>query len=495
LSATWPVATLALGRILFGAVMTISCLRFLVLGWVEDQYVTPKVHFPYYGFEWVQPLGEFGMYAVFIVMTGAALGILLGYQYRITSLTFALLFTYVELIDKTYYLNHYYFVSIAAFLFTLLPANVGWSIDALRRPSIRRDHVPRWTVDALKLQLALVYIHAGLAKISSEWLIDAMPLRIWLPAHDDLPLLGPFLTISWMPWVFSWAGMLFDCTIPFFLLSRRTRLVAWLAVLGFHVVTGMMFQIGVFPLVMIAMTLIFFSPEAHLRWLRRTTEHIPSNILREKSPGEFTSRQTVSGKTLPEKSPGEVTSPQTVSGITLPENSPGEVTSPQIVSGKILPENSPGEFVSPSYLVPAVLAIHFFLQLLIPWRFLLYPGNRLWTEQGYRFGWRVMLIEKAGTATFYVRDGKDGREGVVYNSDFLNAHQEKQMSMQPDMIVQFAGILRDHYRRQGMHDPHVRAEVWVTLNGAPSKLLVDPQRNLAAESDGLHHFDWILHHD
>ncbi|MEO0789772.1 MAG: HTTM domain-containing protein, partial [Bacteroidota bacterium] len=101
-------------------------------------------------------------------------------------------------------------------------------------------------------------------------------------------------------------------------------------------------------------------------------------------------------------------------------------------------------------------------------------------------------MEKAGTAIFYVKDGEDGREGSVINHQFLNAHQEKQMSMQPDMILQFAHYLEDYYAGRGMEDPMVRAEVWVTLNSRPAELLIDPNIDLTKQTDGWALKDWIL---
>lgn len=421
LDTPWPVSSLALARVLFGLMMTISCVRFISLGWIHEQYIAPKVHFPYMGFEWITPLPEVAMYGVFIAMTLAAICVMLGLFYRPASVLFFLAFTYVELLDKTYYLNHYYFVSLVALLFCFLPAHRAFSLDVVRRPTLRLDVVPRWTVDILKLQIALVYIFAGLAKINADWLLHAMPLSIWLPAHDDLPLIGPLLRLPWMAYAFSWAGMLFDCTVPFFLMHRRTRIYAYAAVVGFHVTTGMMFQIGVFPLVMIAMTLVFFDPVKGLA-RAKGSESIRVHQYR--------------------------------------------------------------------WATAVAAAVFVVVQVLVPLRHVLYSGDVFWNEEGYRFSWRVMLMEKAGHATFYVRDGNE-REGMIINGDFLNTHQEKQMSMQPDMVLQFAHILRDYYARQGMRDPHVRAEVWVTLNGRPSRLLVDPHVNLALEHEGLHQYAWV----
>ena len=391
------------------------------------------MHFPYQGLEWVVSLGSPGMYILFGIMTASAVGILLGAWYRISAVTFFLCFTYIELIDKTYYLNHYYFVSLAAFLFCLVPAHRMFSVDVWRKPTLRVTHVPRWTIDILKLQLGIVYFDAGIAKISSAWLIDAMPLRIWLPAQSDLPIIGPLMALWWLPWVFAWAGMVYDVTVPFALSWRRTRLLAYVAVIVFHIMTGLMFQIGVFPLVMIAMTLVFF--DDRLALLLRGSTH------------------SMSDKSL---------------------------EAPLRIEGR-----------KHSLALHGVLVVFFVLQVLIPWRYLLYPGELQWTEEGYRFSWRVMLMEKSGTATFTVEDGVTGRKGIVDNSAFLNAHQEKQMSMQPDMVLQFAHHLYAHYEELGMHDPKVTAEVWVTLNGAPSSLLVDPNRDLSEAPLSICAYDWI----
>jgi hypothetical protein len=101
-------------------------------------------------------------------------------------------------------------------------------------------------------------------------------------------------------------------------------------------------------------------------------------------------------------------------------------------------------------------------------------------------------MEKAGDATFYVKDRQTGREGVVVNREFLNAHQEKQMAMQPDMILHFAKVLKKHYIAQGMTNPHVRAEVYVTLNGRPSRLYIDSSIDLTRLRDDFSHKYWIL---
>ena len=426
--------------------MLFSTTRFVALGWVKDHFIDAQVNFKYYGFAWVQVAPPNMMYAIHGIMILAALGILLGAFYRISAILFFLTFVYTELIDITYYLNHYYFVSIIAFLLIFVPANRQFSIDAWRNPAIRASHVSALTINIFKLQLAIVYIFAGLIKINYDWLINALPLKIWIPANDTLPLIGWLMQYEATPYIFSWAGMLYDTTIVFWLLLPKTRPFAYFTVIVFHAITGMMFQIGVFPLVMIGATLIFFSE----KWHEKLYE---------------------------------------IFGMVTPPPTP-----PRTGEGSFSPEASVAPFWGGlgGVLGGAFLILFFIFQLLFPWRFLLYDGNMFWTEQGYRFGWRVMLMEKAGTATFYVKDAKTGREGAVLNTDFLCSHQEKQMAMQPDLILQYAHFLKKHYASLGVETPSVRAEIYVTLNGKPSKLLIDPNLDLTKIEDSWANKSWIL---
>ncbi len=436
------IAPLVTFRIVFGAVMVFSVLRFWSLGWIEDHFINTQITFKYFGFHWVQLLPPFWMYLLHALMLLGAIGITVGLWYRLSALLYFLTFTYVELIDLTYYLNHYYFVSITSFLLISVPANRRFSIDCLLNPTIRTHQTPFWTVAVFKLQIAIVYIYAGLAKINYDWLIRAMPLKIWAPANDALPLIGWLFKLKITPYLFSWIGMIYDTTIVFWLSWRKTRWLAYISVIIFHTLTGIMFQIGVFPIVMIGATWIFFSERFHERllgWLEKSFTKFRYNKILQPI-----------------------------------ENQSSKNTSRWLV---------------------ALLVLHFTFQILFPWRYLLYPGNLFWTEEGYRFSWRVMLMEKAGTATFYVKDSKTGREGVVDNGEFLRPHQEKQMAMQPDMILQFAHYLHQYYKTQGVHEPQVRVEAYVTLNAQPSRLLIDPNIDLTQITEDWKPKDWIIHYN
>jgi hypothetical protein len=421
----------------FGILMLTSVLRFISKGWVYDMYIRPKVFFPYYGFEWVKPVDAHMMYCIFILLALSALFITVGLFYRTSTVIFFILFTYVELIDKTNYLNHYYFVSIASFILIFLPAHRYFSLDVVRNKQLQSTHIPNYFILSIKLQVFIVYFFAGLAKINSDWLLHAQPLRIWLPAHSEMPIIGSYLTKEWVAYAFSWFGCIYDLVIPFLLFIPRFVKPAYVLVIIFHLATSLFFNIGMFPYIMIALTTIFFSENFHIRILERLRL-----ILRINKNEDIISTYTPSR--------------QTVKALSV------------------------------------LFIVHFTLQVLVPFRYLLYDGNLYWTEQGYRFSWRVMLMEKAGTAFFYVREKSTGKELEISNSDYLTPMQEKMMATQPDMMINYAHFLKQEFQHHGIKDPEIVVESYVTLNGKASRLIVDKTTDLSLEEDNMQPKNWIL---
>ena len=438
LTSQTSIAPLVVFRIIFGLMMFVSTLRFWSNGWIDALYVKPIHFFNYYGFEWVKPLSELGMYMVFLLLLVASLGIALGFFYRLASLLYFLLFTYVELIDVTNYLNHYYFISLIAFLLCILPANRSFSIDARRNPSLQLYTIPKIYILILKFQIGVVYFFAGIAKINYDWLFQAMPMSIWLQAKAHWPLIGNLFTEKWVAYSTSWIACVFDLLVVFCLLSKRFRVPAYFILVVFHVITGIMFPIGMFPWIMILVTLLFFPPEFH----QNIINLIQSKLKIKKAP--------------------------------------------QIIVNSLLLHGSKKKVLLSFFL------LYVSFQILFPFRYLCYPEKLFWTEQGYRFSWRVMLIEKAGSATFFVTDSSTGKRGEVDNSQFLTPTQEKMMATQPDLILQYAHILKQEVESRGLINPIINAEVYVTLNGSKSKLFIDPDVNLVELKDGWQPKNWIL---
>ena len=431
-------APLAVFRVLFGLMMLLSIIRFWSYGWIEKLYLQPEMSFSYFGFEWVKPIGGY-TYLIFILCALSAICVAVGFKYRISIILFFLSFTYIELMDKTTYLNHYYFISLLSFLMIFLPANAYYSLDARLDTARAFQKIPAWTINSIKLMLGIVYFYAGIAKINSDWLLDAMPLKIWLPAKFDIPIIGAFVHEEWLAYAFSWGGMLYDISIPFLLLYKRTRIYAFILVLIFHILTRVLFPIGMFPYIMIVSSLIFFDAGLHHKILRAIDKLVKL------------------GKS------------QFDNGLSMP-----------LWTG------------SRKRILSNVLIIFFVLQLAIPFRYLLYPGELFWTEEGYRFSWRVMLMEKSGYAQFKVVNGNNGKWFYVDNSEYLTPFQEKQMSFQPDFILEYAHFLKNHYTSLGEEDVEVYVDCHVSLNGRRSKRYIDPEVNLAAVKESFKHKTWIL---
>ncbi len=433
------IAPLVIFRIIFGAMMLLGTIRFIAKGWVNDLYIQPQLFFGYLGFEWVKPFPDFWMYVPFILIIISSINVILGFLYRFSAPILFLSFSYIELLDKSNYLNHYYFLSLMTFLLIFVPANRSFSLDVYFKRKKELKTVPQWTIGIFKFQLAIVYVFAGIAKLETDWLMNAQPLKIWLQAHREMPLFGSLLKEEWIAYLFSWFGCIYDLFIVFFLLFSKTRFIAYIFVVVFHFVTWFLLPIGIFPWVMIVSTLIFFSPQFHEKILSYFNWNNESKALKE----------------TPKR------------------------------NQKVI------RFLIVTYIV---------FQLLVPFRYALYPGNLFWNEEGFRFSWRVMLMHKEGTATFYVRDSKTKREIQVRNNEFLSKTQEDQMSTQPDMILQYAQFLKNKFsdslfvinnENYKIHDPSVHASIYVSVNGRPSQLFIDKKHDLSKIPYNLAHRNWL----
>jgi hypothetical protein len=426
------IAPLVVFRIAFGLLMFVSILRFIVKGWVHTMYILPKMHFPFYGFEWVKALPSSGMYIVFVLLLLSCLGIIFGFLYKYSATLFFMLFTYVELIDKTNYLNHYYFISLVSFLLIFIPANKNFSLDIKFFKKPETNTVPYIFLFLLQLQMFAVYFFAGIAKLNYDWLFEALPLRIWLPAFSHYPIIGGFMEATWVAFFFSWFSCIYDLLIGFFLFNKRTVNVAYVFVIIFHIATAAFFNIGMFPYIMMTITIVFFKEEFHIKlinFFKRITNYKSTAISFIQQPGK-----------------------------------------------------------SFEYF----FLCFFVIQFILPFRFLLYDGKLFWTEQGYRFSWRVMLMEKAGTAFFYVKDATTNREVEVDNKEHLTYMQEKMMATQPDMMVDYAKYLKNYYLNKGFTAPKVRAQSFVTLNGSGSREFINDTIDLSIQDNSfLKNKTWI----
>ena len=447
-------ASLVAFRAVFGLLMLTATVRFWQRGWIEDHYLRPTFFFKYYGFEWVKPWPGDGMYVHFALMAVAAAFVALGLFYRVSAALFCVLFTYAHLIDKTHYLNHYYFISLASLLLVFTPLHRVGSLD--RRLGLSRGpaEIPRWALWLLRFQIGAVYFFAGVAKLKPDWLLHAQPLTIWLGANTDFPVVGPLFRFKATAYAMSWAGAAFDLSIPFLLSWRRTRPFAYAAVIVFHGLTGKLFPIGMFPWVMTAAALVFF-PEG---WPRKL---LPRSLAARLLPAP------AEGSASPEKASSSAEEPR--------------------------PEPAPiGPLTLGRKLTIAGLALYASVQVLVPLRHLLYPGHVSWTEQGFRYSWKVMLVEKNGDVEITAVDPATGKRWSIDPREHLYAYQIKQMSTQPDMILQYCRFIAEGFEERGYPGIEVHVNAHVAYNGRRPALLIDPRVDLGHQRDGLMPYAFLM---
>jgi len=404
-------------------------MRYFFNGWIDKLFLEPSFHFKYFGFHWVENPGETGIYILFAIKAIASLGIALGAFYRGAVIAFLVSFAWVELIDASNYLNHHYLVFLFALFLLFVPANKLGSLDVYLGKTAAAYSVPAWCIHLFMVQISIVYFFAGWAKLSYDWLMNGMPLRIWLPQYADWSVIGGLFELPLTAIFFSWFGAVYDLSIWVFLWFKKTRYVAYLFVVAFHALTGLLFNIGIFPWIMIVSNLIFFGAEIH--------EKLWSGLINWKQRIEWS-----------------------------------------------------GNHFRPW--VAALLFVYIAIQLVLPLRHVVYPGKVWWTEEGYRFSWRVMLLEKFGQAQFYIQDRITGQKVEVQNEQHLTAFQEKQMAIQSDFILQYAQYLHIYFKENtSMKDPSVRAEVFVAVNSRPSKRYIRSDIDLEDQTDSWKPKDWI----
>ncbi|WP_390886570.1 HTTM domain-containing protein [Lacinutrix neustonica] len=247
-------------RMVFGLLCFLESVGAIFTGWVARTLVEPKFTFSFIGFEFLQPLPGQWMYAYYVIMGLFGLLIMVGYKYRLSIVSFGIMWTAVYLMQKASYNNHYYFLMLLCLIMAFLPAHKYASIDVKLRPSIKRISMPNWCKWVFVLQLLILYTYASIAKIYPDW-IDLTVPKLLMKSKASVPIIGPYLQFDFMPYLVAYGGILFDGLIIPLLLFKRTGKYAFVVSIFFHMFNSIVFQVGVFPYLSLAFSLFFFEPK------------------------------------------------------------------------------------------------------------------------------------------------------------------------------------------------------------------------------------------
>ena len=416
-------------RVVFGGVMLYWVARYCVYDLVNEYFAEPRYHFHYFNFEWVRPWPRDWMQLQFYGLGLCAVMIIVGCFYRLAALLFALGFTHVFLIDKCYYLNHYYLVCLLAWLMVVLPANRAASLDAIWRPQIHTREAPVWSLWLVRFQIGIPYLFGGIAKLNPDWLAGE-PMRMMLHQRASYPMVGPFFTEEWCVQFFVWGGLLFDLLAVPLLLWSRTRPFAFVVAICFHLTNAWLFTIGIFPWFMILATVVYFPPGCMSKLL--ALERIDPN---RAAPNESTIAQK---------------------------------------------------------LLVTLLLLYVGVQVVVPFRHFLQAGNPSWTEEGHYFSWHMMIRGKKSALRYYATDTNTGRTGTIDLREYVTSFQLNRCSRDPRMIHELSQIIAAHLGELGFPGLQIRALSLVSMNGRKPQLMIDPNVDLAAERPGWRQPGWIV---
>jgi vitamin K-dependent gamma-carboxylase len=430
------IASLVFFRITFGLLMVWEVCRYFRNESIYHFWIEPKFLFKYYGFSWVHPWPGNWLYIHWAVLGVLALFVAFGFLYRISASLMFLSYAYFFLLDEARYVNHTYLICLYCLLLAVVPAHREFSSDARMRPKLRSNVAPAWSLWLLRFQIAVVYIFAGLVKLSPDWL-RGEPMRFELGQATQAPVVGQFFGNELAVYFVTYGGLLFDLFVVPLLLWRRTRVAAFCAVVLFHLINALWASIGMFPWLAIAASALFFSPD----WPRRIL--VKLELARRAKPARDWKLPSPAWRAI-------------------------------ILGG---------------------LAIYAAIQIFLPFRHLLWRGGVEWMGAEHRFSWRMFLVSYSAGANFYVTDPNIGRSTRVDLTDFLTPRQAPQMGYLPDLPLQFAQHLTKVIPHLGPKSLQVQARIFVSINGRKPVLYIDPLVDLAAEPRTLGRPSWLLRND
>lgn len=420
---------LVLFRIFFGILIALECYGAIMTGWIHQSLIEPQFTFNFIGFDWLQPLPGIGMYIYFFAMGTLGIFISIGYKYRFSIISFTVLWTSVYLMQKSSYNNHYYLLVLISTMMCFFPANTNYSLDAKKNTSIKKEYMFSYVKWMVVLQLFIVYTYASIAKIYGDWL-DFSFIKILMANKADYYVIGELLQQPWIHTIIGVFGILFDLFIIPALLWKPTRKIAFFVSIFFHLFNAIVFQIGIFPFLSLAFTVFFFTPET-----------IRKIFLKKKEL--FVKNQS-----------------------TIPS------------------------FKNIIYILGS---IYFILQLFLPIRHHFIKDDVLWTEEGHRMSWRMMLRSRSGKITFKVVNNKTLKSTTVNLEDYLSPKQRRKITSYPDFIWQFAQLLKKEYAQKGEAISVFALNSKVRTNSNPYRAFINPKVDLAhTEWNYFWHNDWIL---
>ncbi len=432
-------AALGLFRALFGIMLLVELFYFFDT--YTEYFEGHFWHFPYHYLSFLKPPSSV------VLKTLVGLGILssflviLGWFTRVGLLLSGGIFTYIWLLDKTFFNNHYYLISLLCLLLLFTQSDARFS---LRKTKI--THLPNWQYFIFYVQFLIVFFCSGLAKCNAEWFSGAVAEA----TIANRNLAGTSME-SIVYLAMTYGGVLFDLLVGWLLFWKPTRRYAVVGLIAFNLLNIFFFNfnndptdtvnlgsIGYFPYLMLATSVLYLDIPY---WLNkfRTKPQLPQKKKAKKQQ-------------------------QTTATVLAPT----------------------ARFVLP------ILAVYFAVQILLPFRHLTQPGYVDWNGKGYYFSWRMKNFVKNGEFQFYGFDRATGESVYDYNFNNMEVAFAQKAALFPSLVWQMAHCIKQYHMEQGTDLPLIRVDYKTTFNKHEKQYGIDPSVNLSEV--GYHPWrkdDWI----
>ena len=413
-------------RVVFGLLVALECWGAIFTGWIKRVFIDAPYNFHFIGFDILQPLPGNGMYLYYVIMGLLGIFIMIGFYYKWSISAFTLLWTATYLMQKSAYNNHYYLLILISIFMLIVPAHRYLSYDTRQRDVEEGYSVPQWVNLFIIAQLFLVYVYASIAKMYPDWL-DLSVAETLMRYKKNYPLIGELLQLQPVLYIIAYFGIFFDLLIVPLLLWKKTRMTAFVLSIFFHLFNSFIFGIGIFPYLSLAFILFFF----------------PAKTIHKKF------------------------------NLHKPFYNNNEVVKPNYKNGLI-----------------GFCVIWFIIQLILPVRHHFIKGDVLWTEEGHRMSWRMMLRVKRNINNFKVVNLKTKKTEFINNKDYLTSKQIRSLS-KPDFIWQYSRLIEEDYAKRGI-PVVVYADVKVSVNGRPYYQLTNSKLDMTeVKYNYFFHNDWI----
>ncbi|XP_065361786.1 vitamin K-dependent gamma-carboxylase [Calliphora vicina] len=483
-----PVDASALGvfRMLYGAAMLIDIAEERGGSQMDVRFGEAKhCHFPL--FDGIQAFSFPIMGCVYLCMWLGAIGIMLGYRFRLSCLAFVVPNWYIFLLDKPAWNNHSYLFGLVGTMLLFTQANRYCSLDKYLSPNLPST-VPYWNYFLIKFQFFILYMYAGLKKLTAEWLSGyAMSSlsRHWVLSPFRWVLTEELTDLL----IVHWFTAIFDFSIAFLMTCGKTRVLATPFMISFHLMNSRLFIIGMFPWVCLAQVPMFYSCD----WPRKFTldnlkkfyyTTVKQNVMQD-------NKQPVNDKIemLETKTQQQLTSTHKKDEPIVYCNACKKLVT---TSG----ETSVGERIR-----SCIILLYCSLQLFLPYSHFLTQGYNNWTNGLYGYSWD-MMVHSYDTILTTIKVVDNANSKVHYLDPYAFTEYDR-WTKYADMAQQYARCIQKNieteHQRNAAHSPlsstniSIYFDIWCSMNGRFQQRVFDPRVDLlTAEWSPFKRTAWSL---